>query len=423
MEYDNNVRISNLARSDLSDIWRFMSPQELNELITKSNQKELSLLVGHLPEKGMQVVVSNLSEEAANRLFSSLSNRNINKVLLLCSANALSKLPRVLSRENLIRVIRSTSSDVRDRLLKMLPIEERQMILEITEEHTQLEDNYKHYLTQKFENSIEMDAFERIKELEEKERYLERRQRAREEQLAEQLEHLRNQISVTEKEFHQRQNKLKSIESSYAKRELELKDSIRQLQEEHQKQVQEKIEIKVPEFVKSAVEVLDKKEKEFSDKSKNWNLQGSVALGLAIISAVGALIYGGFAFHSASKENIDWFFFSFLLLKGLVVVTLFGAWANHAYNLGNAYMHESLKRSDRMHAINFGKLYLEVYGNDVSQSDMKAIFENWNLDSDSAFTKVQSGNFEPKVVEQVTQMISAISSATNKQNANSKEHL
>ncbi|WP_435274081.1 hypothetical protein ACMAZF_12140 [Psychrobium sp. nBUS_13] len=75
-------------------------------------------------------------------------------------------------------------------------------------------------------------------------------------------------------------------------------------------------------------------------------------------------------------------------------------------------MHESLKRSDRMHAINFGKLYLEVYGNDVSQNDMKAIFENCNMNSDSAFTKIQASDFEPKVVEQVTQMISAISKAT-----------
>lgn len=240
MEYENNIRISNLPRGDLAELWRMLSPHELNELITRSNDKELSLLMGHLPEKGMQTLISNLNEDSANRLFSSISNRTINKVLLLCSANALSKLPRVLSRENLIRVIRSTSSDVRDRLLKMLPIEDRHMIMEITEEQTELEGNYKHYLTQKLENSIEKDAFERIKELEDKERYLERRQRAREEQLAEQLEHLRNQISVAEKDFHQRQNKLKSIESNYAKRELELKDNIRQLQEEHQRQVQEK---------------------------------------------------------------------------------------------------------------------------------------------------------------------------------------
>ncbi|MBM7071067.1 hypothetical protein JQC92_03290 [Shewanella sp. 202IG2-18] len=94
------------------------------------------------------------------------------------------------------------------------------------------------------------------------------------------------------------------------------------------------------------------------------------------------------------------------------MVSLFGAFAKHSYNIGNAYIHESLKRSDRMHAISFGKFYLEVYGNDVNQKDMKEIFENWNMNSDSAFTKIHQPNFEPKTVEQVTQMINAVSNAT-----------
>lgn len=289
------------------------------------------------------------------------------------------------------------------------------MVLDVIDEEINLDKNYKHYLSEKFENSLEREAFQRIKELEEKEIFLERRQRAREDQYAEQLEAMRSQITQAEKEYIVQTKRLKSLENSQLKRENELKERIRILQEEHQKQVQEKIEIKVPEFVKDAVKVLEEKETDFSKKSKHWNIQGSIALGLSILSAVAALVYGGFEFNVAAKENIDWFFFSFLLLKGLIVVSLFGAWANHAYNIANAYMHESLKRSDRIHAINFGKLYLEVYGNDVNQADMKSIFENWNLDSDSAFTKVQKTYFEPKVMDQVTQLVAALSEA-NKAN-------
>ncbi|WP_445360729.1 hypothetical protein ACJJIL_21535 [Microbulbifer sp. EKSA005] len=216
-------------------------------------------------------------------------------------------------------------------------------------------------------------------------------------------------------------SRLKDLENNQFKRENDLKERIRILQEEHQKQVQGKIELKVPEFVKEAVNALEKKETDFSSKSKKWNIQGTIALGLSILAAVAALIYGSFEFNTAAKENIDWFFFSFLLIKGLIVVTLFGAWANHAYNIGNAYMHESLKRSDRIHAINFGKLYLEVYGNDVSQSDMKSIFENWNLESDSAFTKVQKTSFEPKVIEQVTQLVAVISAAAKDTRSKNEE--
>lgn len=35
------------------------------------------------------------------------------------------------------------------------------------------------------------------------------------------------------------------------------------------------------------------------------------------------------------------------------------------------------------------------------------------MNSDSTFNKIQSSKFEPKVVEQVTQMINAVSKATN----------
>ncbi|MEH6348372.1 MAG: hypothetical protein V7785_24975 [Bermanella sp.] len=407
-----NIRISNLPREDLVDLWKHMSPADLNELIFRSNEKEISLFFGHMPERGIVETLQSLESPAIAKIFNSLTPRQISKLLTFANPKLTNQIVGGLDRRLLLKTIKNSNKQTRNRILKSLPEEQRRMLLEISEEEEDLDSDYKYYLSEKFENSIESDALNRIRELEERERYLETRQRAREEQYSVQLEHLRQQVSETEKEIHLRQNKFKSIENGLLKKEQEIRDNIRILQEEHQRQVQEKIEIKVPEFVKSAVEVLEKKETDFADKAKEWNKHGSISLGFAILSAIGALIYGGFEFNSAAKGNIDWFFFSFLLLKGLIIVSLFGAFAKHAYNIGNAYMHESLKRSDRMHAINFGKLYLEVYGNDVSQTDMKSIFENWNLDSDSAFTKVHQANFDPKVVEQVTQMIKAVSSAT-----------
>lgn len=418
----NNIRISNLPREELVDLWMNLSSEEFNSLIMRSNEKEMSILFGHMPERGIIETLKYLERPAIAKVFDSLPARQISKLLTFSSHKLIGEIIGNLDGRLLFKAIKSSSKEIRNKVLKSLPEEKRRMLLEITEEEDGLDNDYKYYLSEKFENSIEIDALNRIKELEERERYLETRQRAREEQYSIQLEHLRQQVSEAEKEIHIRKSKFKNIENGLIKKEQEIRDSIRVLQEEHQKQVQEKIEIKVPEFVKSAIEVLEKKEKDFSGKAKEWNNNGSISLGLAILSAIGALVYGGFAFNSAAKENIDWFFFSFLLLKGLVIVSLFGAFAKHAYNIGNAYMHESLKRSDRMHAINFGKLYLEVYGNDVSQSDMKSIFENWNLDNNSAFTKVQRASFEPKIVEQISEMIKSISSVaqTNKNSVKSE---
>ena len=408
----HNLRISNLPREELADLWMHLSPQKLNELIFSSNKKEIDILFGHMSERGVLETVQSLEPEALSKVFKSLSNRAINNIFMFANSKLTNKIVSSIDRGLLVQLLRVANPELRERILKSMPNEQRRMFLELSEDESEMENDYKYFMSDKIEKSHEKEAFDRLKALEERERYLERRQRAREEQYSTQLDVLRQQVTESEKEIHQRQNKFKSVEAGLLKKELEIKENIRLLQDEHQKQVQEKIELKVPEFVESAVGALKDKEISFAEKAEKWNFHGSISLGLAIASAVGALIYGGFAFNSAAKENIDWFFFSFLLLKGLIVVSLFGAFAKHAYNIGNAYMHESLKRSDRMHAINFGKLYLEVYGNDVSQNDMKSIFENWNMNSDSAFTKIQASNFEPKVVEQVTQMIKAVSSAT-----------
>lgn len=196
-----------------------------------------------------------------------------------------------------------------------------------------------------------------------------------------------------------------------------LKDQLRKQEEINSEQFQEKIEGKVSDFVREAQESLERKEKIFAGKSDKWGWVGHVAMGAAILSACGSLWYGAEQFDKASgTDKIEWLFFGYLLLKGLIVISLFAALARHCYTISNAYMHESLKRSDRMHAINFGKFYLEVYGNEVSQVDMKAAFENWNLDSDSAFVKMKTASLEPKVIGQVAQIFESLAKTSAAKN-------
>ena len=404
------VRVSNVPRDELSEIWK-VGAEEFEKIISGCNRKEISLIFSHIPEAGVGWALNNLSSGGIKKVISSLSPELLNKVLLLSSVKFLSRLPSLLDEKSLVKVVGSVGGDVRSRIIKALPEDERKALLAVVDNEASLRKNYNYYTSDRYKKSLEEDAIVRIKELEEAERLLEKRFRAREEQLTAQLDEIRNQFVEAEREFSARKAKLKNVEVGLVKREADLKESIRVLQEEHQRQVQEKIELKVPEFVSSAVSVLEEKERKFSDDSRSWNFYGNLALGAAVVSAMAALGYGAHEFSKVSQGNIDWMFFCFLVLKGLILVGLFCAWGRHCYSIGNAYMHESLKRSDRVHAINFGKLYLEVYGNEVSQSDMKAIFENWNLDSDSAFTKVKSEPFEPKAVDQVVKLVKAVSDA------------
>ncbi len=171
------------------------------------------------------------------------------------------------------------------------------------------------------------------------------------------------------------------------------------LENEYREKVQENIEVKVPEFVSSAVKVLEEKEKEFQNKSDVWNKRGSIAIILAVVASIITLVYTSIEFHFANKSEIKWHFFVFMFLKGLIIISILGAWAKYSFNVAKAYMHESLKRNDRIHAINFGKLYLEIYGNNVEKEEMKSIFENWNIDSSTAFMKLSSSDVNVTAVQ------------------------
>jgi len=86
-------------------------------------------------------------------------------------------------------------------------------------------------------------------------------------------------------------------------------------------------------------------------------------------------------------------------IKGLVVVGLLVALSKYAFTLGKSYMNESLKNSDRLHAISFGKFYLQAYGDVVEPEDVKDVFQHWNIDKDSSFSDLKTDNFDPRIFE------------------------
>lgn len=189
-------------------------------------------------------------------------------------------------------------------------------------------------------------------------------------------------------------------------KEFELQQKIVKLEESQSKQVQQRIETKVPEYVAAAVRLLEDREAIYRKKAANWSIQGSAVLLTAIVGTAALSLYG--VHFGPALVDLSWQALLFVSFKGLVVLGVLGLWAKHAYTISNAYMHEAIKRSDRAHAINFGKLYLEIYGNAVERKELIDIFENWNISSDSAFSKANPSGFDPAVLDRLGDMLKTI---------------
>lgn len=84
-----------------------------------------------------------------------------------------------------------------------------------------------------------------------------------------------------------------------------------------------------------------------------------------------------------------------LLSGGLIALT------RYIFMLGKSFMVESIRLSNRAHAIGLGKLYMQLYKNKFEWSELKDVLQNWNIDSGSAFIGLDAKDIENVGVEKI----------------------
>jgi len=100
-------------------------------------------------------------------------------------------------------------------------------------------------------------------------------------------------------------------------------------------------------------------------------------------------------------------------LKALLVIGLLGACAKYAFSLGKSYASEALKCSDRIHAIRFGEFYLRAFGEKTQWSELKEVFQHWNIDRSSSFSTLDASSFDPKFIESMIEFAKLFSSKSS----------
>jgi len=71
-------------------------------------------------------------------------------------------------------------------------------------------------------------------------------------------------------------------------------------------------------------------------------------------------------------------------------------------------MSESLKIADRIHAISFGKFYLQVFNQQINPGEIKDIFRDWNINNQSNNFSTQTTDYDPKLFDKVLDIVAKI---------------
>ncbi len=377
MENENSI-IAQVTRFDDEALAKFvaeLSPSDASLLLRQADQALAARLLSRLP---VDVLV---------RLFAAADTSSLHKLLVHAHPAHLSRFISSTSTALFTKLLDAAPTQrQREKLIAALPQNRRDAVLRRIRAYEKAA-----HLEQPQE-SISHEPRARTSDLES----------VRNEDLFRILEHEKREI---ETRYNERLREFELERRVLQAREAELQSRLTKLEESQSRQVQQRIEAKVPEYVTAAVKLLEDRESIYRRKASLWNLQASVVLFVAIIGAAALSLYG--IHYGPPVGELSWQALIFVSFKGILVLGVLGLWAKHAFTISNAYMHEAIKRSDRAHAINFGKLYLEVYGTAVERRELIDIFENWNINSDSAFAKANPSGFESGLIEKALDLIKA----------------
>ncbi|WP_339414450.1 toll/interleukin-1 receptor domain-containing protein [Pseudomonas sp. EA_35y_Pfl2_R5] len=184
-------------------------------------------------------------------------------------------------------------------------------------------------------------------------------------------------------------------------RAIELNNATQEERKRAKNKQAEKLEVSKTEFIREAEERLNKKEASLKLSAHIWYGFGYAALILGVLAAF-------YLIKESLGKDINTSAIVLLSIKGLIGVGLLVASSKYAFTLGKSYMNESLKNSDRLHAISFGKFYLQAYGDIVTPEDVKVVFQHWNITQDSSFKDIGSQNFDPRIFESAIEIASLL---------------
>lgn len=165
--------------------------------------------------------------------------------------------------------------------------------------------------------------------------------------------------------------------------------------ENKKKEVISKIETHSTDYILQTIESLSKRERSNKIYASICYVLGYATL---LLSALYCFVR---PLTPQGAKMSDYLFFG---IRSLVVIGLLIACSKYTFSLGKAYMNESLKNADRIHAISFGRFYLKTFGDQISFSEVKEIFQHWNVDKNSYFTSLEASQFDPKFIDSIVEL-------------------
>ena len=115
---------------------------------------------------------------------------------------------------------------------------------------------------------------------------------------------------------------------------------------------------------------------------REW-LNKGIAIICYLIGIAGIFIGAKLAYSSVSTIPNDGnsYYYMYIGAKNLAIIGLLILCSRYTFNIGKIFMEEGVKQADRLHAINYGKFFLDSFQEKLTFKEMKELFKDWNMDN------------------------------------------
>lgn len=88
----------------------------------------------------------------------------------------------------------------------------------------------------------------------------------------------------------------------------------------------------------------------------------------------------------------------FSSLHNVLTLAVLASLSRLCFILGKSFMVEAIRNGDRIHAISFGKFYIQAYGKQASRQEIREVLGDWNIDKGSSFHTQDAKDIDPNIL-------------------------
>jgi hypothetical protein len=127
---------------------------------------------------------------------------------------------------------------------------------------------------------------------------------------------------------------------------------------------------------------------------------GFIGYSICFLSLLCAILFCVLKVNHIANQPLDASASIRVGISSLFLISLLIAFARFSFIIGKVFMVEAIRNLDRLHAIDFGKLYLKfskVIGFEWNELK-ETLKQSWNIDTGSAFISQNSSEIEPSIL-------------------------